>query len=182
MATDKHSKYTDIKVSNFLIETRQTDKHSKYADIKVSNFLIETRLDACEYSNETIFLKRKLFGLEVNDTVLMVRSRFVPNMMFGKKLIISFETKRTYKVTTVFVFESNEESLNKFVSHPPTILCYGLFVLSFLRFQTNCPILKRLVLISCFILDVFADFAQTKYCSTFPCLSVIQCVTGMTSQ
>ena len=113
MATDKHSKYTDIKVSNFLIETRQTDKHSKYADIKVSNFLIETRLDACEYSNETIFLKRKLFGLEVNDTVLMVRSRFVPNMMFGKKLIISFETKRTYKVTTVFVFESNEESLSK---------------------------------------------------------------------
>ena len=117
---------------------------AKSADTKVSNFLIEKRLDACEYSNKTIFLKRKLFGLEVNDTVLMVRSRFVPNMMFGKKLIISFETKITYKVTTFFVFESNEESLSKFDSHPPTILCYGLFVLSFLRFQINCPILKRL--------------------------------------
>ena len=34
---------------------------AKFADIKVSNFLIETRLDACEYSNETIFLKRKLY-------------------------------------------------------------------------------------------------------------------------
>ena len=45
---------------------------AKFADIKVSNFLIETRLDACEYSNETIFLKRKLIGLEVNDTALMV--------------------------------------------------------------------------------------------------------------
>ena len=61
-----------------------------------------------------------------------------------KKLIISFETKRTYKVTTFFVFESNEESLSKFDSHPPAILCYGLFVLWCLRFQINCPILKRL--------------------------------------
>ena len=45
---------------------------AKFADIKVSNFVIETRLYACEYSNETIFLKRKLIGLEVNDTALMV--------------------------------------------------------------------------------------------------------------
>ena len=29
---------------------------AKFADIKVSNFLIETRLGAREYSNETIFL------------------------------------------------------------------------------------------------------------------------------
>ena len=34
---------------------------AKFADIKVSNFLIETRLDAGEHSNETIFLKRKLY-------------------------------------------------------------------------------------------------------------------------
>ena len=27
---------------------------AKFADIKVSNFLIDTRLDACEYSHETI--------------------------------------------------------------------------------------------------------------------------------
>ena len=54
----------------------------------------------------------------------------------------------------------------KFDSHPPAILCYGLFVLSFLRLQIdcpNCPILKRPVMISC----VTSVFDLTHKCKQF---------------
>ena len=48
-----------------------------------------------------------------------------------KKLIISFETKRTYKVTTVFVFESNEESLSKIWFSPSSnfVLWFVCFII-----------------------------------------------------
>ena len=63
----KTSSYENNKISKYNLNLRQNKLDNnvmilsaKFADIKVSNFLIETRLDACEYSNETIFLKRKL--------------------------------------------------------------------------------------------------------------------------
>ena len=111
----------------FKLATKKWDNNVKFADIKVSNFLIETRLDACEYSNETIFLKRKLYWfwsqrLYFDGHVLSLICCLATGTEYTwsvhwtgqlKKLIISFETKRTYKVTTAFVFKSNEESFSK---------------------------------------------------------------------
>ena len=136
---------------------------AKFADIKVSNFLIETRLDACEYSNETIFLKRKLywfwsqrhcFDAHVLSLIFCLAAGrehtwSVHRTGQLKKLIISFETKRTYKVTTAFVFESNEESFSKiwFSSSKNFMLWFVCFIIP--QVLIDCPILKRLVLISC---------------------------------
>ena len=61
----KTSSYENNKIWKYNLNLRQNrlDNNvmilsAKFADIKVSNFLIETRLGAREYSNETIFLTR----------------------------------------------------------------------------------------------------------------------------
>ena len=134
---------------------------AKFADIKVSNFLIETRLDACEYSNETIFLKRKLywfwsqrhcFDAHVLSLIFCLAAGrehtwSVHRTGQLKKLIISFETKRTYKVTTAFVFESNEESLSKiwFSSFNNFVLWFVCFIIPQVSNQLPHP--QRLALI-----------------------------------
>ena len=105
---------------------------AKFADIKVSNFLIDTRLGACEYSYETI-RKLNLFRSRSHCSggyVCYLAAFLCENVIYKffernaevtwsvqwtgqlKKLIISFETEGTYKVSIFFVFKSNEESLS----------------------------------------------------------------------
>ena len=143
----KTSSYENNKICKYNLNLRQNklDNNVKFADIKVSNFLIETRLDACEYSNERIFLKRKLYWfwsqrLCFDGHVLSLICCLAAGTEYTwsvhwtgqlKKLMISFETKRTYKVTTAFVFESNEESLSKiwFSSFNNFVLWFVCFII-----------------------------------------------------
>ena len=135
----KTSSYENNKICkyNFNLWQNKLDNNvmilsAKFADIKVSNFLIDTRLDACEYSYETIRILN-FFRSQPHCSggyVCYLAAFLCENVIYKffernaevtwsvqwtgqlKKLIISFETEGTYKVSIFFVFKSNEESLS----------------------------------------------------------------------